>query len=153
VRFYVPFAARRRGRPERRGTKLFQGLPNFSKEIPRKFLGFPNFSKDFQIFSLAVSRKIKRLWAGRAGIAFSPIFASSRPRRAARPAPPNAPAIQYIANSDYRKDIVATEIVGGAFPKAASERGWRRRRRKARDKGRIVSAATIGDALLCLTPH
>ena len=71
-------------RPQRRDAKLFQGFPNFSKEIPRKFLGFPNFSKDFQIFSLAVSRKIKGLSVGRAGIAFSPIFASSRPRRAAR---------------------------------------------------------------------
>jgi hypothetical protein len=83
-------------------------LPNFSKEIPKKFLGFPNFSKDFQTFSLAVSREIKGLSVGRTGIAFPPNFcvvsaATSGPGAAM----PKAPAIHHSVNSDYRKEIVA----------------------------------------------
>ena len=50
----------------RRSAKLFQGFPNFSKEIPNLFQAF---SKDFQTFSLAVSKEIKGLLVGRPGSA------------------------------------------------------------------------------------
>ena len=68
----------------RRGAKLFQAFPRISKLFQGNSKEIPNFSKYFQIFSLAVSRESKGLSVRRAGIAFSPFFAWSRPRRAAR---------------------------------------------------------------------
>jgi hypothetical protein len=83
----------------------FQGFPNFSKEIPRKFQTFPRISKLFPWPFRGKSRGCRSVEPESRLLQFLP-----RLGRDERPGdtPPNAPAIQYSANSDYRKEIVAT---------------------------------------------
>jgi hypothetical protein len=89
-------------------SKLFQGFPNFSKEIPRKFQTFPRISKLFPWPFRGKSRGYPSVEPESRFLQFL-----RRLGRDERPgdAPPNALAIQHNANSDYRK-----EIVGGDFP-------------------------------------
>jgi hypothetical protein len=97
-------------------STLFQGFPNFSKEIPRKFQTFPRISKFFLWPFRGKSRACRSVEPESRFLQFLP-----RLGRDERPGdtPPNAPAIQYSANSDYRK-----EIVGGDFPqRPRGERG------------------------------